>query len=249
MPEAPLHAVVTGAGSGIGRAVALRLAADGHSVTLLDRASEAAAAVEAEIAQRGGRALAAAADVAQAAAVRAAVERGRAAFGPVAILVTVAGHADFAPIAAMPQEQWQRMLDVHLGGTFHAVQAVLPDLVQRGWGRIVTTASVAGMNGGGAGLAHYAAAKGGILGFSKALALELAPQGITVNCVAPGLIDTPGLRASGMPDDLLEAMRRGLPVRRLGTPDDVAAVVAFAVSDAAGFLTGQVLSPNGGAYL
>lgn len=243
------HAVVSGGGSGIGRAVALRLAADGAAVTLLDRDGASARRVQDEIAAAGGKALGCAADVAEALAVGAAIDAGRVQFGPVGILVTVAGHADFSPISSMAADSWQRMLDVHLGGTFHCVQAVLPDLLQAGWGRIVTLASVAGLNGGGAGLAHYAAAKGGIIAMSKALALELGPQGITVNSVAPGLIDTPGLRASGLPQAALDAMCRGLPLRRLGTPDDVAASVAFAVSDAAGFLTGQVLSPNGGAYL
>jgi NAD(P)-dependent dehydrogenase (short-subunit alcohol dehydrogenase family) len=140
------------------------------------------------------------------------------------------------------------MLAVHLTGTFLVVQAVLPDMLATAWGRIVTVSSVGGLRGG-PNLSHYAAAKAGVIGFTKAIALEVGAHGITANVVAPGLVDTPMLRGSGIPSDLLEQSRRAIPVGRLGTPDDVAAACAFLASDDAAFVTGQVLSPNGGGWL
>jgi NAD(P)-dependent dehydrogenase (short-subunit alcohol dehydrogenase family) len=140
------------------------------------------------------------------------------------------------------------MLAVHLRGTFLVTQAVLPDMVAARWGRIVTLSSVGGLRGGPQ-LAHYAAAKAGVIGFTKALALEVGSEGITANSVAPGLVDTPMLRGSGIPPEMLEQSRRQIPVGRLGTPEDIAAACAFLVSDAAGFMTGQIVSPNGGGWL
>jgi NAD(P)-dependent dehydrogenase (short-subunit alcohol dehydrogenase family) len=118
-----------------------------------------------------------------------------------------------------------------------------------GWGRIVTISSVAGLNGGGPALCHYAAAKAGLVGLTKAWALELGPQGITCNVVAPGLVDTPLIRAAGMSEEMIREMERRAPLRRIGQPKDVAAAVAYLVSEEASFVTGQVLSPNGGVYL
>jgi len=139
------------------------------------------------------------------------------------------------------------MLGVHLRGTYLVTRAVLGDMVAAGWGRIVTLSSVAGLRGG-PNLSHYAAAKAGIIGFTKALALEVGAHGVTVNAVAPGMIDTPMLRGSGIPPAMLEQSRRQIPVGRLGTPDDVAAVCSFLVSEDAAFVTGQVVSPNGGGW-
>jgi NAD(P)-dependent dehydrogenase (short-subunit alcohol dehydrogenase family) len=241
------HALVTGGGSGIGRAVAERLARDGAAVTVLDVDRAAALAVAGALAADGGRAGAVEADVADAGAVQAAVDEARVARGPIRVLVCSAGIAGFAPLAALTRAQWDRMLAVHLTGTFLVVQTVLPDMVTAAWGRIVTLSSVGGLRGG-PNLSHYAAAKAGVIGFTKAVALELAAGGITANVVAPGLVDTPMLRGSGIPPALLEQSRRAIPVGRLGTPDDVAAVCAFLVSDEAGFLTGQVVSPSGGAW-
>jgi NAD(P)-dependent dehydrogenase (short-subunit alcohol dehydrogenase family) len=141
------------------------------------------------------------------------------------------------------------MLGVHLNGTFHCTRAVLPDMTAAGWGRIVNTSSVAGLSGGGPGLSHYAAAKGGIIAFTKAIALELGPAGITANAVAPGLIDTPMVRGAMVSDELRRRAIEGAPVRRIGQPQDIAAAVAYLVSPEAGFVTGQVLSPNGGRYM
>jgi NAD(P)-dependent dehydrogenase (short-subunit alcohol dehydrogenase family) len=239
-------ALVTGGGSGIGRSVALWLGRAGAAVAVLDIDAGAAQRTTAEI---GGRALALGADVADAAAVRGAVERLHTALGPVQILVNVAGIGAFVPLLEMSQAEWDRMIAVHLTGTFNCTRAVVADMLAAGWGRIVNTASVAGLNGGGPGLSHYAAAKGGIIAFTKALAHELGPSGITVNCVAPGLIDTPLIKTSLVTDALRARAVEGAPVRRIGVPDDVAAACAFLVSEESSFFTGQVMSPNGGRYM
>jgi NAD(P)-dependent dehydrogenase (short-subunit alcohol dehydrogenase family) len=238
--------VVTGGGSGIGRSISLHLARAGASVGVLDIDGGASERTATEI---GGGALAVCADVADAEAVRAAVERVRARLGPVHILVNVAGIGAFVPLLEMRQEEWDRMIAVHLTGTFNCARAAVPDMLAAGWGRIVNTASVAGLNGGGPGLSHYAAAKGGIIAFTKALAHELGPSGITVNCIAPGLIDTPLIRQSKVSDELRAQTARSSPMRRIGVPDDIAAACAFLVSEEASFFTGQVMSPNGGRYM
>jgi 2-hydroxycyclohexanecarboxyl-CoA dehydrogenase len=241
------HALVTGGGSGIGRAVAERLARDGAAVTILDLDRAAAVAAAAAVATAGAPAVAIGADVADLEAVHAAVGEARVARGPVHVVVCSAGIAGFSPVTEMTRAAWDRMLAVHLTGTFHVVQAALPDMVAAAWGRIVTVSSVGGLRGG-PNLSHYAAAKAGVVGFTKAVALEFAGQGITANVVAPGLIDTPMLRGSGIPSELLERSRHAIPVGRLGTPDDVAAVCAFLASEEAGFVTGQIVSPSGGAW-
>lgn len=242
-------AVVTGGASGIGRAVCRRLASDGAAVAVLDINRGGADETASAIIAAGGRAAAWAVDVADGAAVRTAVAAAREALGTPAVLVTVAGIGEFALLADMTDAQWQRMLDVHLSGTFHCVRAVVADMVAADWGRIVTISSVAGLGGGGTGLSHYAAAKGGILAFSKSLAHELGPSGITVNAVAPGLIDTPMVAGAMVSPEIRQRAVEGAPVRRIGVPDDVAAAVAYLVSDEASFVTGQVLSPNGGRYM
>jgi len=187
-------------------------------------------------------------DVSSADRVGAGIERVRKELGPIAILVNVAGIGEFVPLMQMTEAQWDRMLGVHLKGTFNTTRACVPDMIAAGWGRIVNVASVAGLNGGGPGLSHYAAAKAGIIGFTRAIAQELGPMGITVNAVAPGLIDTPMIRTAGAPDSLYDAVVKRTPVRRLGQPEDIAVAAAFLTSDDAGFTTGQVLSPNGGVH-
>jgi 3-oxoacyl-[acyl-carrier protein] reductase len=242
-------ALVTGGGSGIGAAVCKRLAGDGLAVGVLDLNGAGAADTVQAIATAGGRALALTADVADGAAVRDAAGQLRDALGPPTVLVNVAGIGEFALLADMSDAQWQRMLDVHLTGTFHGVRAVLGDMVAAGWGRIVNTSSVAGLGGGGPGLSHYAAAKGGIIGFTKALAHELGPAGITANVIAPGLIDTPMVAGAMVSPEIRQRAVDGAPVRRIGLPDDIAAAAAYLVSEEASFVTGQVLSPNGGRYM
>jgi len=239
-------AVVTGGASGIGRGVCVRLAGMGFTVAVLD-VNEAGMNETAKL--MGTTALRCVADVCDTAAVEAALVRVRGAFGPVSILVNVAGIGEFLPFTEMTRAAWDRMLAVHLTGTFNCTRAAVSDMLAAGWGRIVNTASVAGLNGGGPGLSHYAAAKGGIIGFTKALAHELGPSGITVNCLAPGLIETPMIRGALVTPELRARAVDGAPVRRIGQPEDIAAACAFLVSEDAGFTTGQVISPNGGRYM
>lgn len=243
------NALVTGGGSGIGRAIALRLAADGADVAVLDLRPDGARAVADEIARSGRRAAAIAVDVGDAASVTRAVAEARAALGPIHVLVNSAGIADFVTLGDLDEERWQRMLNVHLDGTYRVTRAAFADMTAAGWGRIVNIASAAALNGGGPGLAHYAAAKAGIIGFTKALAHELGPAGVTVNAIAPGLIDTPLIHGAGAPAGLYDAAVARLPVRRMGQPLDIAAACAYLASDEGGFCTGQVLSPNGGANI
>ena len=238
-------AVVTGGASGIGRAIALRLARDGAAVAILDVDETGARAVAGSL----GRALAVRTDVATTESVAAAVERVRRELGPVQILVNGAGIAAFEPVAQMSEASWDRMIAVHLKGTFNCTKACLPDMVSAGWGRVVSIASVAGLNGGGPGLSHYAAAKAGMIAFTKSIAHEVGPAGVTANAIAPGLIDTPLLDRSGMPEDIRRMIVERSAVGRIGTPDDIAAACAYLVSEEASFVTGQVLSPNGGGWL
>ena len=242
-------ALVTGGGSGIGRSISLRLARGGTAVVVLDVNGAAAEETVAAMTAGGGRGLAVECDVSDSAAVHAALDRIHAAFGSVQILVNVAGIGVFAPLLDITDADWQRMIAVHLTGTFNCCRAVVPDMLAARWGRIVNTGSVAGLNGGGPGLSHYAAAKGGIIAFTKALAHELGPSGMTVNCIAPGLIDTPMVATSLVSPEIRARAIEGAPMRRIGTPEDVAAVCAFLVSDEASFFTGQVMSPNGGRYM
>ena len=242
-------AVVTGGASGIGRAIARSLARAGADVAVLDLRADAAAAVAGELTALGRRSAAIEVDVASAASVAAAVDRVRATLGPVHVLVNSAGIADFVPFAELGEERWQRMLDVHLNGTYRVTRAVVGDMTAAAWGRVVNISSAAALNGGGPGLAHYAAAKAGIIGLTKALAQELGPMGITVNAIAPGLIDTPLIHQAGAPDSLYAQVVARLPARRIGQPDDIAAACAYLVSQEASFCTGQVLSPNGGGNM
>jgi len=242
------NAVVTGGASGIGRAICLRLARDGADVAVLDLDQGGGRQVADEVAALHRRAVAVEADVASAASVAAAVERLHAALGPVHILVNDAGIAGLVPLREMTEDEWDRMIAVHLKGAFNCTRAVLDDMVAAGWGRIVNVSSVAGLSGA-PNLVHYSAAKAGLIGFTKALAGEVGPRGITVNAIAPGLIDTPMLQRSGWPDSLTQVIIAQNPIKRIGTPEDIAAACAYLVSEEASYVTGQVLSPNGGGYL
>lgn len=242
-------AVVTGGASGIGRSICQRLAGMGMRVAALDVDASGAADTVRLIAGSGGSAIAVTGDVTNETVIAAAIEQVRRELGAIHVLVNVAGIGEFLPFAEMTRAAWDRMLAVHLTGTFTCTRAVVGDMTTAGWGRIVNTASVAGLNGGGPGLAHYAAAKGGIIAFTKALAHELGPSGVTVNCLAPGLIDTPMVAQSLVSPELRARVVEGAPVRRIGQPEDIAAACAFLVGEDAGFMTGQVLSPNGGRYM
>jgi 2-hydroxycyclohexanecarboxyl-CoA dehydrogenase len=245
------NAVVTGGASGIGRGICLRLAREGANVAILDLNVAGAEKVASEIIALGRKAVACQTDVANRTQVQAAIERVHKEFGSAHILVNDAGIGKFVPLASMREAEWDEMIGIHLKGTFNCTKAVVQDMIDAKWGRIVNISSTAGL-GGATGLVHYSAAKAGIIGFTKALAQELGPMGITVNAIAPGLIDTPILRKDGV---LTERMQKFInitvnrsPVRRSGVPDDIAAACAYLASEEASFFTGQVMSPNGGMY-
>lgn len=244
-------AVITGAASGMGLAIAGALAARGDRVALLDRDGDAAAHAADRLRATGAHALAAHVDVTDRAAIDDALGEVRAELGPVAIVVTSAGLDAFEPFAEISAESWQRVLAVNLTGTFHCLQAALPDMLAARWGRMVTISSSSAQSGA-VRMAHYVSAKAGVIGLTKALALELAPHGITVNVIPPGMIDTPMLRraeAGGDVGKLDKIAARVIPVGRTGTPEDIAATCAFLCSDEAGFVTGQVIGVNGGMVL
>jgi 2-hydroxycyclohexanecarboxyl-CoA dehydrogenase len=227
-------AVVTGGGSGIGRAVADRLRADGHHVATIDLKP-----TDDEFAHT--------ADVTDRAQVDAALSAIRAQLGPVTILVNAAGMDGFKPFTDITFDEWRTVVDVNLNGVFHCIQAVLPDMIDAGWGRIVNISS-SSTHSGTRYMSHYVAAKSAVNGLTKSLALEYGPAGITVNAVPPGFIDTPMLRnaeARGRIGDV-QATIEATPVRRMGRPEDIAAACAFLISEEAGYITGQILGVNGG---
>ncbi len=232
--------IVTGAGSGIGRAIALKLAADGYNVLVNDFRAEAAALVAAEI---GPKAHPAAGDVSVEADVAAMVAAAETAFGPVTHLVNNAGYVHQARFVDLTLADFDRMIAVHLRGTFLCTRAVLPGMVARGAGVIVNIASQLGQIGGNE-LSHYAAAKAGIIGMTKSLAREVSAQGVRVNAVAPGPINTPLVRNLSAEWQRVKAAE--LPLGRFGEPEEVAETVAFLCSPAASLFVGQTLGPNSG---
>ncbi|MEW6121834.1 MAG: SDR family NAD(P)-dependent oxidoreductase [Pseudomonadota bacterium] len=244
-------AFVTGAGRGIGRAMADAHADAGAAVAYvdhdLDLAREAADAASA----RGARAVGLVADVADFAALERAVEVARVALGPIDILVSNAGISPKSGVDgrradtfAMDPDEWRRVIDVNLTGTFNCVRLLAPGMVALKRGRIVSTSSVAGRTFCDIVGVHYAASKAGLIGLTKHLAGELGPHGITVNALAPGRIDTPLMR--GTASEANEAARLSTPLRRLGTPEDVAGTCLFLTSREAAFVTGQVVDVAGG---
>jgi 2-hydroxycyclohexanecarboxyl-CoA dehydrogenase len=241
-------AVVTGGASGIGLGVARSFVADGHRVAILDLAGAQAAAAELNAA--GGTTVAVHVDVSDRAAVAAAFDKVRADLGPVEIVVTSAGIESFTPVLEIDADRWDRILAVNLTGTFACIQAALPDMVAGGWGRIVTISSSSAQSGA-PNMAHYAASKGGVIGLTKALAVELARQGITVNTIPPSLVDTPMARHAEQVGDFpgVDVIGPMVPLGRAGTPADIAAACSFLCSDAGSYITGQVIGVNGGMYI
>ena len=244
--------IVTGGGGGIGSASCLRLAAEGAEgakVAVLDRDLAAAQKTVEAVLQAGGQAAAFACDITDRAQVDAAVAAVQAQLGPVAALVNNAGWDVFKPFLKTSPAEWEKLIAINLTGALHMLHAVLPGMVERGYGRVVNVASDAA-RGGSSGEAVYSACKGGLLALSKTLAREHARHAITVNAVCPGPTDTALLAgvAEGArdPAKLIEAFRSAIPLGRLGQGDDLASAIAFFASDDAGFVTGQVLSVSGG---
>jgi 3-oxoacyl-[acyl-carrier protein] reductase len=238
-----MSAVVTGAGSGIGRACALRLAVDGYGVTVNDLNSKAAQTVAAEIKASGGKAISAAGDVSREADVDSIASAARSAFGDPTHLVNNAGYVHQALFVDLTPADFDRMFAVHVRGVFLMTRAFLPAMLSRKSGVIVNMASQLGQIGG-VELVHYSAAKAAIIGLTKSLAREVSALGVRVNAVAPGPINTPLVRA--LSEDWRKAKARELPLGRFGEPEEVAAAVAFLCSDEASLFVGQTIGPNSG---
>ena len=240
-------ALVTGASRGIGRAIALKLAAEGAKVAINYAGNTAKAEeVKAEIEKNGGQAILVQADVADSAAVEAMVNTTVEAFGQIDILVNNAGITRDGLMMRMKDEDFDAVINTNLKGVFYCTKLVSKLMMKKRSGRIINMASVVGLMGN-AGQTNYAAAKAGVIGFSKSAAKELAARGITVNMVAPGFIDTD--MTAAMTDKAKEMTLTGIPLNRMGTPEDVANAVAFLVSDNASYITGQVINVDGGMVM
>ncbi len=239
-------ALVTGASRGIGEAIAKRLASEGATVLAAARSAEALARVVSEIEAAGGKAGALALDLSDPASIDAAVKEALAAHGEIHALVNNAGVTEDNLILRMSREAWDRVLSTNLTGVFLLTQAVVKGMVRKRYGRIVNVTSVVGLMGN-AGQANYAASKAGLVGLTKSVARELASRNITCNAVAPGFIAT--AMTEKMTDDAKAKMTAQIPLERLGTPEDVAAAVAYLASDEAAYVTGTVVNVSGGLYM
>lgn len=249
MSLAGKNAVVTGGASGLGLATCHRLARDGAGIAVWDVDEAGAQRVAQDIVAAGGRAVACRVDVSSRAQIDAAVKRVRTELGPVHILVNNAGITFFKPFMETSEAEWDRVMSVNLKSMLNCTQAILPDMLAAGWGRIINISS-SSAQAGSARMTAYASSKGGVIAFSKSLALELAASGITVNNIPPGFIDTPMLRASETKiTGGIAGIAAASPMKRPGRPEDIAAACAFLASEEAGYITGQTLSVNGGRYI
>jgi 3-oxoacyl-[acyl-carrier protein] reductase len=243
-------AIVTGAGRGIGAAIAHRLAADGMSVGVVDLDEQGSRRTAKEITENGGRAIPIGADVADETAAGNAVQQTAAELGPVTVLVNSAGIIRDNLIFRMSTADWDSVMDVHLRGAFLMTRAAQTHMTQASWGRIVNISSTSAL--GNRGQANYAAAKAGLIGFTKTLALELGKFGVTANAIAPGFVETEMTAATAARQGLdfeewKSSIARDIPLGRIGQPEDVAAVASFLCSEDAGYVSGQVIYVSGGA--
>jgi len=240
-------AIVTGAGSGIGRAIALRFANEGATVVVAELNAKSGEETAAMIREQDHEAISVRTDVSKTEDVRKLFEEVDRRGWELDILINNAGNAGgkLTPLEELSDEQWDATVDVHLGGTFRCCREALKRMKPRKQGIIVNFGSVAGLRGL-PGSSPYTAAKGGIISLSKSLAHEVAPEGIRVNCIAPGWIDTPILE--NLPEKWLPRMIKDTPLGRLGTPEDIAGVAMFLSTDDSAYVTGQIISPNGGMY-
>lgn len=243
-------AVVTGAGSGMGRAIAVRLAADGAAVAIWDINGDGAVETAKMITDAGGVSLAITADCADRAAIEAAAAETRAKLGPIGILVNNAGIAPFTPFLEVSDELLDRVLRVNLRGPYIVTREIIPDMIDAKWGRIINITS-SSVQTGSPTQSHYTASKGGLLGFTKSLALEFGKSGITANMIPPGSIDTPMLRGAEIMQakGAIDAYGAALPVGRIGEVEDIAAAASYLASEEASYITGQTISVNGGRYM
>jgi len=237
---------VTGASRGIGREIALALSRDGMKIIVASNERDNNEKVAGEIRAAGGEAVPVYLDLSEAASIKEAFQAALAECGRIDVLVNNAGITKDALSMRMKPEDWNLVLQINLSGAFLCTQQVLPGMMRERWGRIVNISSVVGLMGN-IGQANYVASKAGLIGLTKTLALELASRNITVNAVAPGFIETDMTRV--LPEEIKQKMLARIPLQRMGQPADVAAAVRFLVSDAAGYITGQVISVNGGMYM
>ena len=242
--------IVTGGASGIGLGIVKRFAESGHRVAMLDIQNEALEREGAALRARGLKVLTREVNVSNRQQIEAAYAAVREELGPISIVIANAGYSKAVNFLSMSVDVWQDMIDVNLTGVFHTIQAALPDMVERKWGRIVTISSNAAQIGA-ADRAHYAAAKGGVIGLTKALARELARYGITSNTIPPSLVDTPMARRAEASGEVppLDVISQHIPIARPGTPEDIAAACEFLCSDGASYITGQQINVNGGNYM
>lgn len=243
-------AVITGAGSGMGRSMALRLAEDEAKIAIWDINGEGAEETARLVRAAGGTAIAVTVDCSDKAAIKAAADRTRAELGKIAILINNAGIAPFNDFLDISEELLMKVLKVNLVGPFLVTQECVPDMIDAKWGRIVNITS-SSVQSGSALQTHYTSSKGGLLGLTKCLAMALGEHGITANMIPPGSIDTPMLRGAEIMQQpgAVEAYGAALPVKRIGTGEDIAAAAAFLCSEEGGYMTGQTISVNGGRYM